>query len=114
MSEPVCLCAACGEPFEPDFDVCWQCGAQRNGSPATAAFVRDDLPAPPANAVATRTLDCLRCQLPMQAGKRLRLHEGSQMWPFLLDQLGELMVNRAAFDTYACPGCGKVEFFLTR
>jgi hypothetical protein len=112
MTEPVCLCGGCGEPFEPDFDVCWQCGAQRNGMPANAGFVRDDQPAPAANVPAARALDCLRCHAPMQAGKRLRLHEGSQMLPFLLDQFGELLVNRESFDTYACPACGKVEFFL--
>jgi 4-hydroxy-3-methylbut-2-en-1-yl diphosphate synthase IspG/GcpE len=91
MTEPVCLCGGCGEPL---------------------AVSLSDQPAPAANVPAARALDCLRCHAPMQAGKRLRLHEGSQMLPFLLDQFGELLVNRESFDTYACPACGKVEFFL--
>jgi hypothetical protein len=37
-------------------------------------------------------------------------HEGSR-WG-VIGNLGELFVNKEALDMYACPSCGKVEFFL--
>ncbi len=48
----------------------------------------------------------------MRALGRLRLHEGSQAAPFLLGNLGELMVRRLDVDAIACTGWGKLEFFL--
>ncbi len=42
-----------------------------------------------------------------------RFHEGSRLAPFLLAELGELLVNRESFDLYTCTACGKVEFFLS-
>jgi hypothetical protein len=49
----------------------------------------------------------------MLAAGRKKFHEGTRAWPFLFGELGELFVNREAFDVYACQGCGKVEFFLS-
>ena len=48
----------------------------------------------------------------MQFAGTLQLHEGTRMWPFLLGNLGELLVNRKRFETFLCAGCGKVEFFM--
>lgn len=42
----------------------------------------------------------------------MRLHEGTRLWPFLLGNVGELMVDRKRFETFACTNCGKVEFFM--
>jgi len=106
-------CKSCGETMETDYAVCWRCGTHLDGAPADKDFVPDHLPAPPANMVKPRELACLRCQTIMQAVSRMRFHEGTRAWPFLLGELGELLVNRQAFDTYACTGCGKVEFFVT-
>ena len=103
-------CPHCAEPIEPDYSVCWRCGTHADGTPPAADFVRDDAPIshePPA-----RTLTCLRCEQSMTLVRRMKFHEGSRAWPFLLGDLGELFVNRESFDTYACPDCGKVEFFL--
>lgn len=102
-------CTNCGEAFEPELDVCWRCGTHKDGSP----------PGPESAGVATvsgedRELDCLRCQAPMVFAGRLKRHEGSRAFPFLLGNVGELLVNRESFDSYACPRCGKVEFFLAR
>ena len=30
----------------------------------------------------------------------------------MLGELGELFTNREGFDVYACPRCGRVEFFI--
>lgn len=70
-------------------------------------------PAPPRGAAKPRDLACLRRGTPMVAVSRMRFHEGTRAWPFLLGDFGELFVNRETFDTYACTGCGKVEFFVT-
>jgi hypothetical protein len=103
-------CTTCGEDYEPELDVCWRCGTHRDGTPPGPEFTRADhradAPAAP------RALDCLRCHTPMTHLGAMALHEGSRAMPFLFGNVGELFVNREHFDTYACPGCGKVEFFL--
>jgi hypothetical protein len=103
-------CKRCGEIFEPGYSVCWRCGTHVDGSPAAPGFVADDLPLDAA--VPARKLNCLRCDTAMALVGRRKFHEGTRSWPFLFGQLGELFVHREAFDTYACPGCGKVEFFV--
>jgi len=45
---------------------------------------------------------------------QLKFHEGTRAWPFLLGELGELLVNRESFETFICEGCGKVEFFMPK
>ena len=57
---------------------------------------------------------CLRCGSTMSAMGRLNFHEGTRAWPFLLGELGELLVHRGSFEAYVCEGCGKVEFFAPR
>lgn len=106
-------CLRCGAPWEPDYPLCWRCGAGRDGGPPSPDFVPEALGTDVA-ARPERELACLRCGAPMALAGRMRFHEGSQMWPFLLGNVGELLVNRESFDTYACSACGKVEFFLTR
>lgn len=41
-----------------------------------------------------------------------RFHEGKRQLGFWLGNVGQLFVNREAFDVFACPTCGKVEFFV--
>ena len=106
-------CSACGETFEPGYAICWRCGTHSDGSPPDKDFVPDQAPAPSRQAAKPRDLACLRCATPMIAVSRMRFHEGTRAWPFLFGELGELFVNRETFDTYACTGCGKVEFFVT-
>ena len=57
-------------------------------------------------------MKCPRCERTLEyAGTKL-FHEGSRLAPFLLDQVGELFVNREKFDLYVCPRCGRVELFI--
>lgn len=103
------ICKACNATNEGDFDICWQCGTGYDGAQPDSAFDRghEAFREPP------RKLQCLRCQSPMTPGGTRQFHEGSRLAPFLLGELGELLVNRESLDLYTCPGCGKVEFFLS-
>lgn len=101
------FCKVCGERWERDYGVCWKCGADVDGSPPSADFVAagEALPVP------QRELVCLRCGTDVDFVRRMKLHEGSLL-PGLLFDIGQLFTHREHFDTYACPGCGKVEFFM--
>lgn len=57
-----------------------------------------------------KTLECPRCNEPLEHLGTKRFHEGTN-WG-LLGEIGELFVNRDRFDVYACPRCGRVEFFV--
>lgn len=107
------ICKSCGETMEPGYEICWNCGTHRDGSPPAEDFVPEkNFESPSVTEIAERDLCCLRCSTRMKLLRRMRFHEGSRAWPFILGELGELFVNRETFDAYACPGCGKVEFFL--
>ncbi|MBJ6979737.1 MULTISPECIES: hypothetical protein [unclassified Luteimonas] len=93
--------------MENGYTICWKCGTGVDGSPPAAEFVPDAL----APGETQRTLACLRCGTGLSFVRRMKLHEGSLLPGLLLD-VGKLFTNREGFDTYACPGCGKVEFFL--
>ena len=101
-------CSACAEESEAGFDVCWNCGTGRDRSPPAPGFGENADGTEPG----ARDLDCLRCTTPMRFGGRKRFHEGTRAWPLLFGDLGELFVNRELFEVYACPNCGKVEFFM--
>lgn len=100
-------CKACGEIIEDGYTVCWKCGTGIGGEPPGAEFIAEGA------APATRNLDCLRCGRGMDFVRRMRFHEGSLVPGLILD-VGQLLTNREHFDTYACAGCGKVEFFLAQ
>jgi DNA-directed RNA polymerase subunit RPC12/RpoP len=58
------------------------------------------------------SMKCLRCSEDLKYAGTKKLHEGSRLAPFFLDQIGELFVNREKFDVYFCPRCGHVEWFV--
>ena len=41
------ICQNCHKEFEPDFDVCWNCGADKNGNPAEDFVRPEDQPEDP-------------------------------------------------------------------
>lgn len=92
-------CNRCGTSVPQDCALCIKCGFD----PSVPPEQRDHYP--PA--------DCLRCQSPMQSAGTLQLHEGTRMWPVLMGNIGELLVDRRRFETFLCSGCGKVEFFMS-
>ena len=108
-------CRACGQGNGKAFDVCWNCGTSRTGTP-DPAFERE----PGAEAAMARSVDesrpavdtitCARCTRPLEYVGRKRFHEGTN-WGFL-GEIGEFFVKREHFDVYVCPRCGRVEFFV--
>lgn len=103
-------CAHCGEAIEQGYDVCWKCGTPTDGSATDSSYLADQTSAEVS--VPERELACLRCGTKMKLIGKMKFHEGTRLWPALLGEVGELLVNREAFDTYGCPECGKAEFFL--
>lgn len=56
------------------------------------------------------SLDCLRCNVELKFLGTKEFHEGAR-WG-LLGELGHLFEHSEAFEVYACPSCGHVEFFV--
>jgi len=105
------ICSHCKEANDGNFTQCWNCGTHADGSAPVRPFQHEASAPwrqPP------RLLQCLRCpDTRMESIGHKRFHEGSQAMPFLLGDLGELLVNREEFELHACPSCGKVELFLS-
>ena len=99
------ICPTCGEQIPSDWLICTQCGYDPLAKPSTVVTVDPVAEAYPPTS-------CLRCSSVMKSVGELRFHEGTRAWPFLLGELGELLVNRESFETFICEGCGKVEFFM--
>ncbi|MEI6765807.1 MAG: zinc ribbon domain-containing protein [Bacteroidota bacterium] len=51
--------------------------------------------------------DCLRCHTPLIFNGNYKFHEGGPLQNFF-----EIVTNRQSYDTYFCPKCGKIEFYL--
>lgn len=56
-----------------------------------------------------KKLTCLRCGAEMQHVKTEKLQLGETGW--VLGDLPNLFAGALEVDIYACPGCGKLEFF---
>lgn len=94
-------CPNCQTEIEENFDACWKCGY---------SLVENCIPKPQDISEKRLEIDCLRCRVPMIFSGTIQLHEGAKIG--LFGNLFEAFVNREAFDTYVCPGCRKVEFYL--
>lgn len=96
------ICPKCHEEVEDSFEICWNCNY---------SFPDDKVVDMPADGGDNggRSIDCLRCAVPMKYAGKYEFHEGMNAGVF--GNLFELFQNREAFDLYICPECGKVEFF---
>jgi hypothetical protein len=101
-------CGRCGADVDDELPICWQCGAGKDGSPPPEGW-RSELDAP--SRPAPRELACLRCATGMTFAGNKRFYEGSYSADILL---GDFFIHREAFEVYACPQCGKVEFFASQ
>ena len=100
-------CKSCGAEVDDELDLCWQCGTGRDGAPPPEGW-QSELPRPPK--APPRALDCLRCATAMAYLGSKRFYEGSYAADILL---GDFFIHREEFDVYACPACGKAEFFAS-
>ncbi len=56
-----------------------------------------------------KKINCLRCDAPMHFLKTESIQLGQTGW--ILGDLPNLMAGSLEVDIYACPKCGKIEFF---
>ena len=130
-------CANCNSEVENNYDVCWNCQYSfddhkvltdsdiklicpncNNETSSTFRFcthcqydlqevtLKDKGETPSE----IRNIECLRCKVPMEFQGNYKFHEGTRYGA--IGNMFELLVNRASYDLYFCPECGKVEFFL--
>src|SRR3546814_18821635 len=96
-------CSSCRSEVDDEIDLCWNCGSGIDGDPPSAGWWSEHAALPDGS---EREIPCLRCSTPMSHLGRTRLHGGSSIRHLFL---GELFVNRDAFDTYGCSTCGRRE-----
>ena len=101
MSPEAWQCPQCGERHEAEFSECWKCSYVR-GSGGDESLRED--PSDP--------MLCPTCKLGLDFIGTKRFHEGSRAAPFILGEVGELLVNRESFDVYMCSRCGRIELFM--
>ncbi len=56
-----------------------------------------------------RNINCLRCGTKLEYAKRTKIQLGEAGW--ILGDLPHLLSGAMEVDIYACPDCGKLEFF---
>jgi hypothetical protein len=95
-------CPECGERQEAQFAECWKCGYLRGSGGDEAVKAPDD----------SDPMLCPSCRVTLDFIGTKKFHEGSRAAPFLLGEIGELLVNRETFDVYLCSRCGRIEMFL--
>jgi len=95
-------CPNCNAEIENNFDICWNCCYS-----LTENRVIDFDKELNTN---KRSIECLRCKTKLLFSGVYRFHEGRRYG--MLGSLFELFVNRKSFEIYACPRCGKAEFFI--
>lgn len=93
-------CPNCSEEIEDGFEICWKCNYSLTENKIIEFKSMED---------GGRSLNCLRCRVPMIYSGNFKFHEGMKTGFF--GNLFELFVNRETFDLFLCPKCGKVEFF---
>lgn len=101
------ICPKCHEEVEANFDICWNCNYS---FPDGEILAMDSEEKNDENDKGVRTIECLRCQVPMTYVGQYDFHEGSRIGA--LGSFFELFQHREAFNLYVCPQCRKVEFFL--
>ena len=94
-------CSNCNCEIDSGYDFCPNCLHDLNFNNKTR--IRDDING-------DRTINCLRCNVPMFFKGNSKFHEGARIGA--LGGLFELLTNRESFDVYFCAKCGKVEFFI--
>jgi len=99
-------CPECGERVDDNFGSCWNCQTERPEHVEISEGNAEDI-----NLHSRRNSEsivCLRCATELEFMGTKNFLEGTHLAAWL----GDLFVNRERLDVYACPGCGRVEFFV--
>jgi Zn finger protein HypA/HybF involved in hydrogenase expression len=94
-------CPNCNSEIEENFELCWNCNFSITENKIIEIKDLNNN---------KKDINCLRCNTPYIYSGEYKFHEGPKIG--ILGNLFEAFVNREAFDIYACPKCGKVEFFI--
>ena len=97
-------CQNCSEEVEDQFDVCWNCEADREGVLPTGGSSDPNTEDTERRAFLSekfRPKDCLRCNTALRYAGRKEFHEG------------ELLAALTRLEMYVCPNCLRVEFFIS-
>jgi hypothetical protein len=107
-------CLNCAEEVEDHFEVCWNCEANRNGIlPVRTSFPQDSREKEEKDFLNEkfRSKSCLRCDVVLTYAGRKDFHEGVKLGA--LGDLAELFIGQTKLEMYVCPGCLRVEFFMS-
>ncbi len=90
-------CSKCNEQHADHFSSCWKCAGM-------------DAPPRSVQVASLPSMTCVRCETDLDFVGTKRFQEDSPggIW----GAFGELFAKRERFDVYACPRCGRVEFFV--
>lgn len=104
-------CLKCGEDVEDQFEVCWNCQADRRG---LRNFNKSEIEYPEDRVRAIvnkkhKPMNCLRCTTVLTHAGTRKLHQGPNFG--VLGDWGELLVTKETVEMYVCSECGHVEFF---
>jgi predicted RNA-binding Zn-ribbon protein involved in translation (DUF1610 family) len=99
-------CLKCGEDVEDQFELCWNCQANRRGLRQFQNSSRSEPEDERVKAIVNRKhkpMSCLRCGCVLTHTGTRKFYQGPN--------LGELLIAKESLEMYVCQECGHVEFF---
>lgn len=99
-------CLKCGEDVEDQFELCWNCQANRRGLRQFQNSPKRDPEDERVKAIVNRKhkpMNCLRCGCGLTHAGTRKFYQGPN--------LGELLIAKESLEMYVCQECGHVEFF---
>jgi ribosomal protein L37AE/L43A len=100
------ICSQCGERVDDNFGSCWNCQTDRPENVEISEGKAEDINLH--NGRNSESIVCPRCATELEFIGTKNFLEGTH----LAALLGDIFVNRESLDVYACPRCGRAEFFL--
>jgi predicted RNA-binding Zn-ribbon protein involved in translation (DUF1610 family) len=99
-------CPQCGERVDDNFGSCWNCQTDRPENAELSEAQVEDIHL--SGVARVEPVACLRCAAELEFRGTKSFHEGTPFESWLWG----IFVNRERLDVYACPRCGRVEFFV--
>ena len=100
------ICPKCGDRVDDNFGSCWNCQTERPENVEMSEGNVEDVNSQDEGI--SEPLVCPRCAIELEFMGTKNFLEGTHRAAWL----GDLFVNRERLDVYACPRCGRVEFFV--